>query len=86
VPIKLMWTRNDDMRHGRFRPRTHHALRATWTAGVMLSWEHQVAAAEMDLRHGYGDALAPPGVFPWRTPKSNSWPSTARYRCRTSSA
>jgi len=61
-PIKLMWTRNDDMRHGRFRPRTHHALRATWTAGEMLSWEHQVAAAEMDLRHGYGDALAPPGV------------------------
>jgi isoquinoline 1-oxidoreductase beta subunit len=61
-PIRLMWTRNDDMRHGRFRPRTHHVLRATWTAGVMLSWEHQVAAAEMDLRHGYGDALAPPGV------------------------
>ncbi len=62
VPIRLLWTRHDDMRHGRFRPRTHHALRATWTEGVMLSWEHQVAAAEMDLRHGFGDAFGPPGV------------------------
>lgn len=62
MPIRLLWTRNDDMRHGRFRPMTHHAIRATWTAGVMLSWEHQVAAAEMDLRHGYGAALALPGA------------------------
>jgi isoquinoline 1-oxidoreductase beta subunit len=61
-PIKLMWTRNDDMRHGRFRPMTQHSLRATWLAGNMLSFEHRVAAAEMDLRHGYGDALLGPGV------------------------
>ena len=27
-PVKLMWTRNDDMRHGRVRPRSHHQLRA----------------------------------------------------------
>ena len=62
LPIKLMWTRNDDMRHGRFRPMTHHAIRATWSNGTIQSWEHQVAAAEMDLRHGYGDALSPPGI------------------------
>jgi len=62
MPIRLLWTRNDDMRHGRFRPMTHHALRATWTAGVMLSWEHQVGAAEMDLRHGYGAALQLPNA------------------------
>ena len=61
MPIRLLWTRNDDMRHGRFRPMTHHALRATWTAGVMLSWDHRIGAAEMDLRHGYGAALALPG-------------------------
>ncbi len=54
-PIKLMWTRNDDMRHGRFRPMTHHDLRAMWLGGLMLSYEHRIASAEMDLRHGYGD-------------------------------
>src|SRR6185503_2488610 len=62
MPIRLIWTRNDDMRHGRFRPMTHHALRATWSAGVMLSWEHQIGAAEMDLRHGYGAALQLPNA------------------------
>jgi isoquinoline 1-oxidoreductase beta subunit len=61
IPIKLMWTRNDDMRHGRFRPRTHHALRASWLAGTTLTFEHRVAAAEMDLRHGYGDLFLGPG-------------------------
>ena len=61
LPIKLMWTRNDDMRHGRFRPRTHHALRASWLAGATLTFEHRVAAAEMDLRHGYGDLFLGPG-------------------------
>ena len=29
-PVKLMWTRNDDMRHGRMRPRSHHQVRATY--------------------------------------------------------
>ena len=31
-PIKLMWTRNDDMRHGRMRPASHHKVRATLPA------------------------------------------------------
>ena len=31
-PVKLMWTRNDDMRHGRVRPRSHHQLRAVHLA------------------------------------------------------
>jgi isoquinoline 1-oxidoreductase beta subunit len=57
VPIRLMWTRRDEIQHGRFRPMTQHNMRATWLAGNMLSFEHRVTAAEMDLRHGYGDAL-----------------------------
>jgi isoquinoline 1-oxidoreductase beta subunit len=56
----VLWTRKQEIQHGRFRPMTHHAVRATWTSGVMLSWEHQIAAAEMDLRMGYGAALQIP--------------------------
>ena len=62
VPIRLMWTRREEIQHGRFRPMTQNNLRATWLAGTMLSFEHRVSAVEMDVRHGYGDALLGPGV------------------------
>lgn len=63
VPIKLMWTRKDDMRSGRFRPMSHHDLRATWSAldGTILSYEHNVSAAETDFRHGLGEAFTAAG-------------------------
>jgi len=63
VPIKLMWTRQDDMRHGRFRPMSHHALRATWSPllGTLLTYEHLVSAAETDFRHGLGEAFTAAG-------------------------
>ncbi|SFQ42280.1 isoquinoline 1-oxidoreductase, beta subunit [Amycolatopsis arida] len=56
-PVKLMWSRIDDMRHGRARPRTHHKLRATFALGNVLSYEHRVAAVETDFRHGLGEIL-----------------------------
>lgn len=56
-PVKLMWTRQDDMKHGRMRPRSHHAIRASYTKGEVLSFEHQMAGVVMDLNHGFGEAL-----------------------------
>ncbi|WP_327356874.1 xanthine dehydrogenase family protein molybdopterin-binding subunit [Streptomyces sp. NBC_01304] len=56
-PIRLMWSRIDDMRHGRMRPPTHHKLRATYAAGALLSFEHRMASVETDVRHGIGDAI-----------------------------
>ncbi|MGW2368770.1 molybdopterin cofactor-binding domain-containing protein [Streptomyces sp. NPDC001667] len=52
-----MWSRVDDMRHGRMRPATHHRLRATYALGKVLTFEHRVAAVETDFRHGLGEAL-----------------------------
>lgn len=52
-----MWPRIDDTRHGRMRPATHHRVRATYAAGQVLTFQHQVAAVETDLRHGLGDAI-----------------------------
>ena len=66
-PVKLMWTRNDDMRHGRVRPRSHHQLRAVYTAGVagapreVLSYEHRASCVELDLGSGTGQALIDAG-------------------------
>ncbi|MFI6156289.1 molybdopterin cofactor-binding domain-containing protein [Kitasatospora sp. NPDC051170] len=61
-PVKLMWTRNDDMRHGRMRPASHHRIRATYgLLGQVVSWEHRAATVQTDLRHGLGEALTAAG-------------------------
>ncbi|MFI9201551.1 molybdopterin cofactor-binding domain-containing protein [Streptomyces sp. NPDC053048] len=56
-PVRLMWSRIDDMRHGRMRPATHHKLRLTHALGQVLALEHRVAAVETDFRHGLGEII-----------------------------
>ncbi|MGI5502390.1 molybdopterin cofactor-binding domain-containing protein [Lentzea sp. CA-135723] len=56
-PVKLMWDRKDDMRHGRARAASHHKLRATFALGNVLTFEHRVASVETDFRHGLGEIL-----------------------------
>ncbi|MER7170412.1 xanthine dehydrogenase family protein molybdopterin-binding subunit [Streptomyces mesophilus] len=56
-PVRLMWSRIDDMRHGRMRPPTHHKLRAVHAGGALLSFRHRMASVAMDVRHGFGDAI-----------------------------
>ncbi|MFJ8627938.1 molybdopterin cofactor-binding domain-containing protein [Kitasatospora sp. NPDC093550] len=60
-PVTLMWTRNDDMRHGRMRPASHHRIRATYGLGQVLTWEHRAATVKTDLGHGLGEALTAAG-------------------------
>jgi isoquinoline 1-oxidoreductase beta subunit len=41
-PVKVMWTREDDVHNGRFRPLSVHLLRAGLDAkGETLAWHHQ---------------------------------------------
>src|ERR1700730_12748811 len=43
-PVKVLWTREDDVRNGRFRPITAHHVRAGLDAsGRLLAWHHRVA-------------------------------------------
>ncbi|MFJ8039347.1 molybdopterin cofactor-binding domain-containing protein [Kitasatospora sp. NPDC096147] len=61
-PVKLMWTRNDDLRHGRFRPASHHRIRATHALGQVLTYEHRVATVRTDFGHGLGELLTAAGA------------------------
>lgn len=61
-PIRLMWDRFDDTRHGRFRPRAVCDVQATHQLGKVLSFEHHIASAELDVRHGFGEMLTAAGA------------------------
>ncbi len=43
-PVKLMWTREDDVKNGRFRPMSAHFLRAGLDgSGRIVAWQHRLA-------------------------------------------
>jgi isoquinoline 1-oxidoreductase beta subunit len=47
-PVKVLWTREDDVRNGRFRPLSVHYLRAGLdSAGRIVAWQHRVACDEI---------------------------------------
>jgi len=44
APVKVLWTRGDDIRNGRFRPITAHHVRAGLDAsGKLVAWHHRLA-------------------------------------------
>ncbi|MFE7171457.1 molybdopterin cofactor-binding domain-containing protein [Streptomyces sp. NPDC057616] len=43
-PVKLMWSRNDDTRHGRMRPAGHHRIRASHKDGRVVAFTHAMAS------------------------------------------
>lgn len=43
-PVKVLWTREDDMRHGYFRPAGVHRIRASLDqAGRIRAWQHKLS-------------------------------------------
>jgi isoquinoline 1-oxidoreductase beta subunit len=56
-PIKLMWSRYDETRHGRMRPASFHRCRVVCLLGDVIAYEHHVSGGLTDTSHGLGDIL-----------------------------
>jgi isoquinoline 1-oxidoreductase beta subunit len=56
-PVKLMWHRTDDFRHGRAHPMSYSKIRATYALGNVVSYEQRHASVATDFTHGLGEAL-----------------------------
>ncbi|GLY71415.1 xanthine dehydrogenase family protein molybdopterin-binding subunit [Amycolatopsis taiwanensis] len=56
-PVKLMWHRTDDFRHGRVHPMSLSRIRVNYAAGNVVSYEQRHISVKTDFGHGLGDAL-----------------------------
>ncbi len=56
-PVKLQWSREDDMRNDDYRPASHHSFQgAVDSSGNPVAWSHQVVFARGRGGRGYRDA------------------------------
>ena len=54
-PVKVMWTREDDVHNGRFRPISAHSLKAGFDpSGKLTAWHHRIAVDRVGAVHGSG--------------------------------
>jgi len=48
VPVKVVWTREDDMQHSPYRPASHNELSAALDAnGAVVAWRHRIVGASI---------------------------------------
>ncbi|MEU0945191.1 molybdopterin cofactor-binding domain-containing protein [Streptomyces canus] len=76
-PVKLMWSRADDIRHGRMRPASHHRIRASHARGRVVAFTHAMASVS-ESYEGQGlsaQGHADNGVTPAVAPASGPLPS-----------
>ncbi len=60
-PVKLIWTREDDVTGGKFRPMTAHHIEAGFDAGgKLVAWHHRVVAESVAAYTSIANGTAPP--------------------------
>ena len=63
VPVKLVWTREDDMRAGYYRPMYLHAMKAGLDAGgAIVGWQHRIVGQSILDGTAFEKALVKDGV------------------------
>jgi isoquinoline 1-oxidoreductase beta subunit len=56
-PVKLMWHRTDDFRHGRAHPMSLSRIRVNYALGNVVSYEQRHTSVSTDFSHGLGEIL-----------------------------
>jgi isoquinoline 1-oxidoreductase subunit beta len=49
-PVKVIWTREQDIQHDIFRPVYHHRLAASLSGGKIVGWRHRIVGASILAR------------------------------------
>jgi isoquinoline 1-oxidoreductase beta subunit len=63
IPIKLLWTREDDMRAGYYRPAYYHTLKAGLdAAGNVVAWQQRIVGQSIISGTAFEGALVKNGV------------------------
>ena len=63
VPVKLIWTREDDMRGGYYRPAYVHALAAALDAqGNVTGWQHRIVGQSIVAGTAFEAAMIKDGI------------------------
>jgi isoquinoline 1-oxidoreductase beta subunit len=63
VPVKLVWTREDDTRAGYYRPLYYHALKAGLdTRGALIAWQHRIVGQSILKGTAFESALVKDGI------------------------
>ncbi|HEX6138073.1 MAG TPA: xanthine dehydrogenase family protein molybdopterin-binding subunit [Casimicrobiaceae bacterium] len=63
VPVKLVWTREDDMRAGYFRPAYYHALQAGLDGeGNLVAWQHRIVGQSILAGTAFESTMVKNGV------------------------
>lgn len=58
APVKVIWTREDDMRGGYYRPRAYHSVRAALDgAGAPVAWEQHIVCQSFLLGTPYAGMI-----------------------------
>jgi isoquinoline 1-oxidoreductase beta subunit len=80
-PIKLMWTREDDIRGGYYRPLFLHRLRGAVSGGNIVAWADRIVGQSI-LKGTPYESIAKDGIDPFSVEGASDIPyDIADFRC-----
>lgn len=63
TPVKVVWTREDDMQHDHYRPAIYNRLSSALNAqGMPVAWTHRIVGASIFAAHAGAFGMAPPVI------------------------